>query len=64
MEKGSPDGLAAPTPAVTSTPAAEPEQKPLQLFGITNTTSDCGNAVVYDEAAIAAAKKRKIQIKK
>jgi len=45
-------------------PAAEPEQKPLQLFGITNTTSDCGNAVVYDEAAIAAAKKRKIQIKK
>ena len=55
---------AAPTPAITSTPAVEPEQKPLQLFGITNTTSDCGNAVVYDEAAIAAAKKRKIQIKK
>ena len=55
---------AAPTPAVTSEPAVEPEQKPLQLFGITNTTSDCGNAVVYDEAAIAAAKKRKIQIKK
>ena len=54
----------AVTPTITSAPAVEPEQKPLQLFGITNTTSDCGNAVVYDEAAIAAAKKRKIQIKK
>jgi len=54
----------AVTPTITSAPAVEPEQKPLQLFGITNTTSDCGNAVVYNEAAIAAAKKRKIQIKK
>ena len=49
--------------AVTSAP--EPEQKPFEnLYGITNKTSDCGTAVVYDEAAIAAAKKRKIQIKK
>lgn len=53
------------TPTPTITPAAEPEQKPFEnLYGITNKTSDCGNAVVYDEAAIAAAKKRKIQIKK
>ena len=45
--------------------APEPEQKPFEnLYGITNKTSDCGTAVVYDETAIAAAKKRKIQIKK
>ena len=58
-----PQEMRVETAAVAAAP--EPEQKPFEnLYGITNKTSDCGTAVVYDEAAIAAAKKRKIQIKK
>ena len=55
-------------PAVVASPVAAPEPAPTnEVFvhsGTVTKNGDAGTGVIYDEAAISAAKKRKITIKK